>query len=382
MNFNFESPGKIIFGAGKIEELKDIILPISDNIIIITGKSNRYNHIFKNLEDNGINYTIYNVESEPLIEDVDRAVDLAKKNLSTLVLGLGGGSVIDVAKAVSIMLLNPGEVLDYLEVVGKGETLREPSIPCIAVPTTSGTGAEVTKNSVLKSVTHKRKVSMRSPMMIPEFVIIDPELMLTLPKDITTFTGMDALTQVIEPFISPMGNPFTDMLCRDAIKKATSALLTLNREPGNIEARTDMAYVSLIGGLALANAKLGAVHGFAGPIGGMFDIPHGLVCAILLPNTLRINLEAIKERGSREQLEKYDELAKLLLGDESKEAEDVINYLTELNVTLKIPGLGVYGIKNEDITEIVNQSKNSSSMKGNTIPLTEDEMSLILQDSL
>ena len=382
MNFSFECPGKIIFGAGKINELTGIIKPISDNIIIITGKSNRYNPVFQELKETGINYVIYKVESEPLIEDVDRAVELARKNFSTLVLGFGGGSVIDVAKAVSIMLLNPGEVLDYLEVVGKGGTLTEPSIPCIAVPTTSGTGAEVTKNSVLKSVVHKRKVSMRSPTMIPEFVIIDPELMLTLPKDITTFTGMDALTQVIEPFISQMGNPFTDMLCRDAIKKATAALLILNKEPGNIEARTDMAYVSLIGGLALANAKLGAVHGFAGPIGGMFEIPHGLVCAILLPNTLKINLEAIKKRGSKEQLEKYDELAKLLLNDESKKAEDVISYLTELNVTLNIPGLGSYGIKKDDITEIVYQSKNSSSMQGNTIPLTEDEMSLILKNSL
>lgn len=382
MNFNFESPAKIIFGTGKIKELKDIIKPISDNIIIITGKSNRYNQIFQDLKNNGIDYTIYNVEKEPLIEDVDRAVSLAKKNLSTLVLGIGGGSVIDVAKAVSIMLLNPGEVLDYLEVVGKGETLREPSMPCIAIPTTSGTGAEVTKNSVLKSITHQRKVSMRSSMMIPEFVIIDPELMLSLPKDITTYTGMDALTQVIEPFISRLGNPFTDMLCRDAIKKAIPSLLILQSEPQNIKARTDMAYVSLIGGLALANAKLGAVHGFAGPIGGMFDIPHGLVCAALLPNTLKLNLAAVKKRGSREQLEKYDELATLLLGDESKKAEDAIKYLMELNGTLNIPGLSSYGIKKGDITEIVNQSKNSSSMKGNTIPLTEDEMILIMQDSL
>lgn len=380
MNFNFESPAKIIFGPGKIRELPEIIKPLSDNIMVIIGKTNRFSPILDRLE--GINTTLYNVENEPLIEDVDRAVELARKNRCSMVLGLGGGSVIDVAKAVSIMLLNPGEVLDYLEVIGGGETLKEPSIPCIAVPTTSGTGSEVTKNSVLKSKKHRRKVSMRSSMMIPEIVLIDPELMLTLPNEITTFTGMDALTQVIEPFISSMGNPFTDMLCRDAIGKGLSSLLTLYNDPQNLIARTDMAYVSLIGGLALANAKLGAVHGFAGPIGGMFDIPHGLVCAILLPNTLKVNLEAIKLRGSKDQWGKYTELATLITGDLLACAEDGITHIQKLNRTLEIPGLRSYGITEKDIPEIVAQSKNSSSMKGNSIPLTEAEMSLILESSL
>lgn len=382
MKFDFESPAKIIFGPGKISELSNIIKPLSDEIIIITGKSDRYQFVFDDLKNNGINYSIYRVENEPLIEDVDKAVKIAKQNQSTLVLGLGGGSVIDVAKAVSIMLLNPGEVLDYLEVIGKGQILTEPSIPCIAVPTTSGTGAEVTKNSVLKSVEHKRKVSMRSSMMIPELVIIDPNLTLTVPKNITVYTGMDALTQVIEPFISSMSNPFVDVLCAEAIKKAVPALKKLNSDLSNIDARTDMSYVSLTGGLALANAKLGAVHGFAGPMGGMFDIPHGLICAILLPKTLKINLMAIKSRGNSDQLQKYDSLAKHLLNDQNAKAEDAIKCIEELNTELEIPGLGEFGITENDIKEIVIQSKDSSSMKGNSLKLNEEELTTILKLSM
>jgi len=382
MTFNFQAPSEIIFGSGKIDELVNIIKPISENIIIIKGASNRFDYIFETLKSSGIDYSIYCVKNEPLIEDVDRAVTLAKTNLSNLVLGIGGGSVIDVAKAVGIMLLNPGEVLDYLEVIGKGEKLTEPSIPTIIVPTTSGTGAEVTKNSVLKSIQHKRKVSMRSPEMIPKTVLIDPKLMLTLPSTTTTYTGMDALTQVIEPFISSLSNPFTDSLCRDAIPRAVEALVGLKEKPSDIKLREEMAYVSLMGGLALANAKLGAVHGFAGPIGGMFEIPHGLICAILLPNTIKVNIEAIESLGLEEDINKYNQLAKLISSDKNLTIRDLPKFLYDLNKKLEIPTLSHFGIKKSDLKEIVDLSKNSSSMKGNTVSLTETQMMNILESSL
>ncbi|MGL1892828.1 MAG: iron-containing alcohol dehydrogenase [Spirochaetaceae bacterium] len=380
MNFNFESPAKIIFGSGKVKELLNIIKPLTDNIIVITGKSNRFTYILDNLEENGIKCTVFNVGQEPLIEDVDTAVDLARSKSTDLVLALGGGSVIDTAKAVSIMLLNPGTVLDYLEVIGGGQTLYDPSIPCIAVPTTSGTGSEVTKNSVLKSVEHNRKVSMRSPFMIPEIVIIDPELTLTVPKDVTFYTGMDALTQVIEPYLSNQSNHFTDLLCKDAILKAVPALKDLNKNLQDLKAREDMSYVSLIGGLALANAKLGAVHGFAGPMGGLYNIPHGLICAILLPRVLKVNYYAVIKRGTVQQLNKFKELATILTGHDDPNL--AIKIVEDLTKELNIPNLSKFGIKKEDIDNIVLMSKDSSSMKGNTILLTEDELYQIIELSL
>ncbi len=383
MNFNFESPGKIIFGESKIDQLPVIIKSYTKRVIIITGRSeNRYHSVLKDLELSGISYCIYNTNNEPYIEDVDKAVDIAKEHKADLVVGLGGGSAIDVAKAVSVMLSNDGKVLDYLEVIGDGKTLENPSYPCIAIPTTAGTGAEVTKNSVLTSKEHSRKVSMRSPFMIPDVTLVDPKLCLTVPVDVTAYTGMDALTQVIEPFISCMNNYFTDLICRDVIKIAGSALKDVFDNPDNLEARIKMSYVSLIGGLALANAKLGAVHGFAGPIGGKYNIPHGVICAILLPYVLKANLKAVKERGDSSQLERYRDLGKLLTGNPKGSEDDSVIYIKELVSKLNIKRLGDYGIVEDDIIDIVNASKDSSSMKGNTLVLTMDELKGIIRGAL
>ncbi len=382
MNFSFESPEKIIFGCGKVKELGNIIKTKSDNILVVTGRSNRFAYIIDELNSKGIKTAVFNVGNEPTIENIIEGRNIAQKNFSSLVLGIGGGSVIDSAKAIAALLLNSGDIMDYLEVIGKGLPLTEPSIPCIAVPTTAGTGSEVTKNSVLKSVKHNRKVSMRSPYMIPELVIIDPELTLSAPEDVTYYTGMDAITQVIEPYISSSSNYFTDLLCKDAIGKGVTALNKLSENLKDKESRTDIAFTSLIGGLALSNAKLGAVHGFAGPMGGLFDIPHGLICGILLPGVLKANLKAVRSRGTQEQLDKYKKLATILTNRENSVPEDGITVIEDLVKKLSIPGLGKFGVTDKEIKVIVDMSKNSSSMKGNTLHLTEDELTQILTDSL
>lgn len=380
MNFNIETPSKVIFGPSKVKELPDIIKSLSSNIMIVTGKSaDRYAGILTELTELDIKYSVYNVNSEPYIETVNEAVKLAREIEASLVLAIGGGSAIDTAKAVSVMLSNPGEVLDYLEGIGKGLPVKEPSVPCIAVPTTSGTGAEVTKNAVLCSREQCKKVSMRSSYMIPDLALIDPELSQTVPQNITAYTGMDAITQIIEPFISCMNNQFTDSICIDAISIAGNSVKKSYSEPDNIEARTNMSYISLIGGMALTNAKLGAVHGFAGAIGGMFNAPHGAVCAALLPHVLEVNLDAVKSRGTSAQLEKYNQLAQVLTGDEKSLASNSVTFIKEINDYLKISGLSKLGISEGDIDSIVSASKNSSSMKGNTLTLTEDELKKIIQ---
>ncbi len=202
-------------------------------------------------------------------------------------MAIGGGSALDLGKAAAALIANGGDPLRYLEIIGDGQPLARPSLPCICVPTTAGTGSEVTRNAVLGSPAHGVKASLRSPQMLPAVALVDPELTYDLPPALTASTGLDALTQVIEPFVSARANAFVDAICRDAIPRVIAALPAACA--GDRAARAEMAYASLCGGLALANAGLGAVHGFAGPIGGRFPAPHGAVCAVLLPHVVAIN---------------------------------------------------------------------------------------------
>ena len=224
------------------------------------------------------------VDGEPTIEDARRAAAHADVEI---VVAIGGGSALDLGKAAAALIANGGDPLRYLEVIGEGRPLERPSLPCVAIPTTAGTGSEVTRNAVLGSPTHGVKASLRSPHMLPAVALVDPELTYDLPPALTASTGLDALTQLIEPFVSARANAFVDAICRDAIPRVIAALP--KAFAGDRAARADMAYASLCGGLALANAGLGAVHGFAGPIGGRFPAPHGAICAVLLPHVVAIN---------------------------------------------------------------------------------------------
>ena len=230
-------------------------------------------------------------------------------------IGLGGGSAIDAAKAIAALAANGGDPLDYLEVVGRGRSLTQPSLPCIAIPTTAGTGAEVTRNAVLASPEHGIKASLRSATMLPRLALVDPELTYSLPAAVTASTGLDALTQLIEPFTSSKANPLTDALCREGMMRAARSLRTAYEDGRDAAAREDMALASLFGGLALANAGLGVVHGFAGPVGGTFHAPHGAVCAAFLPHVMAVNARALRTRqpGSA-ALARYDEIARILTG--------------------------------------------------------------------
>ena len=215
---------------------------------------------------------------------VRQGVELARREQCDLVIAFGGGSAIDAGKAIAALLANGGELTDYLEVIGKGQPLRHPSVPFIAVPTTAGTGSEVTRNAVLASAEHQVKVSMRSPLMLPRLAVVDPELTLELPPAVTASTGLDALTQLIEPYVSIRANPLTDGFCLEGLRRVSRSLRRAYHAGRDITAREDMSLASLLGGLALANAGLGVVHGFAAPVGGMFHAPHGAICAALLPH--------------------------------------------------------------------------------------------------
>jgi alcohol dehydrogenase class IV len=286
-------------------------------------------------------------------------------------------------KAIAALAANGGDPLDYLEVVGRGKALSKPALPTIAIPTTAGTGAEVTRNAVLLSPEHRIKASLRSPTMLPRLALVDPEATISLPPAVTATTGLDALTQLIEPFTSSRANPVTDAFCREGIGRAARSLRRAYEDGGDAAAREDMALASLLGGLSLANAGLGAAHGFAGVIGGAFDAPHGAICAALLPHVMAVNHRALSARQPESPaLDRYDELAGIVTGSPSARASDGVGWVSDLAAALGVPRLSAYGISAGDVPHLVSKTAVASSTKANALPLTTDELTEILLAAL
>jgi alcohol dehydrogenase class IV len=384
MRFEFATATRIVFGAGTLSEVGSIAASLGKRALVVTGRTiHRAESLFDLLGAADVEYVAYSVEQEPTVEIARRGTDRARDAGCDLVIGMGGGSVIDTTKAIAALLTNPGDPFDYLEVIGRGQALTRPAAPSIAIPTTAGTGAEVTRNAVLESPEHGVKVSLRSPFMLPTVALVDPDLTAHLPPEITAFTGLDALTQVIEPFVSAAANPLTDAICREGIRRVARSLQRAYEHSDDKAAREDMALAALCGGLALANAKLGAVHGFAGPIGGMFHAPHGAVCAALLSHVMAANVEIMQARDSENPaLRRYDEVAQLLTGDPAATARDGVAWARSLCATLQIPPLGDYGLTAADFDSLIENAARSNSMKGNPAALTPDDLRGILERAL
>jgi alcohol dehydrogenase class IV len=384
MRFEFATATRIVFGAGSLQEIGAIARSFGCRALLVTGSQpERAARLATLLNQAGVEAFPFAVSKEPEIGTVEDGVRHARANQCDLVISFGGGSVIDAGKAIAAMLTNPGPVLDYLEVVGRNQPLSISPAPFIALPTTAGTGTEVTRNAVLASLAHQVKVSLRSPLMLPRVALVDPRLTLDLPPAITAASGLDALTQLIEPYLSCRANPMTDALCVEGMQRAARSLRRVVEAGHDLEAREDMALASLWSGMALANAGLGAVHGFAGPIGGKFPAPHGAVCAALLPHVTAVNLRALQQRQpDSELLVRFDAVARLLTGRPTAVAEDGVRWLESLVSDLQIPGLGSYGITPVHADELVQKATASSSMKGNPLPLTADELKQALLAAL
>jgi alcohol dehydrogenase class IV len=384
MRFEFATATRIVFGPGTLREAGAAARELGRHALVVTGRAGRHaDRLLDLLAAEGIAATTFAVAGEPTIDAAIAATDEARRRHCDLVIGLGGGSPIDAAKAVSALLTNPGDPLDYLEVVGSARPLTKPAAPCIAIPTTAGTGAEVTRNAVLTSPDRQVKVSLRSPLMLPRLALVDPELTVDLPPGLTASTGLDALTQLIEPYVSIRANPLSDGFCTEGIRRVACALRPAFHDGSNAAAREDMALASLLGGLALANAGLGAVHGFAAPIGGMFSAPHGAVCAALLPHVIAANLEAACQRAATGEIHnRYAHVAQLLAGDPTATPEDGIRWVRGLVAELGIPRLRTYGVSSESVPTLVAKAAKASSMKANPLPLTTDELTAILQAAL
>ena len=383
MKFEFATASRIIFGQGTVKEVAPMASNMGNCALLVTGRNlERAGPLSGSLKNTGMKIVTFSVSDEPTIELTIKGVELARQNASDIVIGMGGGSVIDTAKAIAALLTNSGDITDYLEVIGRGKQLSRPSAPCIAIPTTAGTGAEVTKNAVLTSQEHKVKVSLRSPTMLPDLAIVDPELTYSMPPSLTASTGLDALTQVLEPFVSVKSNPLTDAICIEGLKRAARSLHRAFKDGSDTRAREDMAIVSLFGGLTLANSKLGAVHGIAGPMGGMFPVPHGVICARLLPFVVEVNVRALKRHNSQQYLLRYDQVAQVLTGKSNAKAEEGIARIHDLCDALDIPGLSDFGITEDHFPDLITSSKKASSMKGNPVNLTDEELTEILQKAV
>lgn len=383
MQFEFLSTPKIIFGPGKINSIGDLVLESGKRaFLLFNGPEHLADELLILLGSREITYELIKIEHEPSIDLVASLVEYARQFNPDLVIAIGGGSAIDSGKAVAALLTNPGEVLDYLEVIGLNKPLINPSLPLIAIPTTSGTGSEVTRNAVLEAPTHQIKVSLRSQFLIPRIALIDPELTLNLPNSITAFTGMDALTQLIEPYTCNLPNPMTDALCLEGIKRISQSVYCAYNDGNNLQARENMSLASLFSGLALANARLGAVHGLAGPLGGEISAPHGAIVAALLPNVMEMNVAALcAVEPDHPALERYLIVAKILTGDSNAMIDKGIQWVRDFCKHAKIPSLSSYNLNETSFSNIAKKAINASSMKGNPITLSEDQLRSILQMS-
>jgi alcohol dehydrogenase class IV len=384
MRFELATAGRILFGEGVFDQAGALAAELGKRVLLVGGSSaERIEPLLALLASEGLAVRTIAIDREPAVASALEGAEQARGFGADLVIGMGGGSVIDAAKAIAALLTNPGDPYEYLEVVGHGRPLANPAAPVVAIPTTAGTGAEVTRNSVLAAPEQKVKVSLRHLSMLPRVALVDPVLTYAIPPSVTASTGLDALTQCLEPFVSHLATPLTDGFCREGMARGARSLHCAFVDGSDVEARRDMALTSLCGGLALANAKLGAVHGFAGPVGGMFDAPHGAVCARLLPFVMEANVRALQERApSSPALTRYQEVAAILTGNPGARVAEGVAWVQALGEELSVPGFTSYGMQEGHLAEIVAKSMTSSSMKGNPIALTESELTRVLSQAL
>ncbi|NCD18498.1 MAG: iron-containing alcohol dehydrogenase [Actinobacteria bacterium] len=374
--FTFAAPGRFTFGARCAEDLPEVVRGLGERPVVVTGsRPERHADLIDALGAP----PVLPAAHEPDVALVRDAVAAARAAHADVVVGIGGGAVIDAAKAVAALVSGQTDPLDHMEVVGRGLPLPAPT-PCVAVPTTAGTGSEMTANAVIASPEHGVKASIRGPSMLPRVALVDPLLTLGCPPDVTAASGLDALTQCLEPLVSRFANPLTDGFSREGLRRAGTSLRRAYADGSDVAARTDMALAASLSGLALANAKLGAVHGFAGVLGGMIAAPHGAICAALLHATCRVNVRALRERdpGNR-ALTRFDEAGELLTGVRGVPA--LLEWLAATTDELGIPGLRELGLREDQIDEACVKAGASSSMKGNPIDLTDDELREILNAS-
>ncbi|SEW37831.1 hypothetical protein SAMN05444851_3326 [Aliiroseovarius sediminilitoris] len=378
--FGFKTPGKTLFGRGQADTVCDHVLSFGERILLVRGRSvDRVDDIAHDLVQKGATLETVFAKGEPTVSQVELAVNAGRAHQVQAVLAIGGGSAIDLGKAAAALIPSGSDLMDHLEVVGAGLPLGAQPLPLVAVPTTAGTGAEMTRNAVISVPDAALKVSLRDDRMYPTMAIVDPALTDNAPRQVTVSSGLDAVTQVIEPFLSCRANPLTDALCRPAIPMGLQAVATLMRceDP---DARDALAYVSMISGIALANAGLGAVHGLAGVIGGKTNLAHGMICANLLGPSLDVNFQRTKAEGG--SLERYDFLKRKIVAVFDGWGDRSFTELSDVFDLQGIPDLVDLLADQTQADALIHDALKSSSMKANPVQLTAPDVMTILQNGV
>ncbi len=382
--FEFATATRIVFGDGCLTEIGPLAGTFGKSVFVVTGsRSLRAAGVLDRVADllggERCACATHAVDGEPTVGAVDEATRAARESRPDVIVAIGGGSALDAGKAVAGLATNAGSVLDYLEGVGTGRTLESDPLPFIAVPTTAGTGSEVTKNAVITGDDGGFKKSFRDNRLIADVALVDPELTHTMPPDVTAASGLDALTQLIESYTSNSASPVTDALALEGIRRASSSLAGAYDGGSDREARADMALASLLGGITLANAGLGAVHGLASPLGAAYPAPHGAVCAILLPGIVSANIARARESGDEAVLAKYRAVAEAMVG--APDVDALSGHLAELVARLRVPGLGAWGLDDAGISGVV-AGASPSSLRYNPVELTEGDLSEAVRAAL
>ena len=381
--FEFAPPERIVFGPGKVTQAGTLTASLGQSALLVTGRDvRRAEPVRESFRSAGLNWVEWAVAGEPTVSEVRAGAEAARSLGVDCVVACGGGSVLDAGKAIAALTSQSGDVFRFLEIIGQGLPLENYPLPFLAMPTTAGTGAEATRNAVLTSPEHALKVSLRSPNMVPRIALIDPSLSLGLPPELTACTGLDALTQLLEPWVSCKANGMTDACCREGIPRMVRSLGKAIADGQNLEARTDLAYGAFLSGLALAHSGLGAVHGLAGPIGGRFLAPHGAICAALLGPVWRANVETLsRTTPGHFALERYRQAAQWLTGCPAASIDEGLRWITESVREWPIPRLAQYGLRVSDFPELVRAAQASSSMKGNPIGLPDEVLLQVLAEA-
>lgn len=392
-NFSITRVPRIEFGSGVFTKTAALASHFGRRALLVTGggslrATSHWNALHTELKKNNMSWVDTPIQGEPSPVQVDALVAQLRAENIEVVIGVGGGSVLDAAKAIAGLLRVDQSVMDYLEGVGPELAYEGPSVPFIAVPTTAGTGSEATKNAVLSVQGDAGfKKSFRHELLVPQYAVVDPDLLATCPPALIAANGMDALTQLIESYVSTKSNPFTEALAWDGIAAACTGLLPWYEHGARAaEARARMAYAALISGITLAQTGLGSVHGLASPLGAFFPIPHGVVCGTLFASATQMNIHAMRVREPNNiALEKYARIARLLTGeavaDDATACDALVRRLEEWTQRLNLPRLSNYGMTRSDCARVVANCR-GSSMKTNPIVLTDAEVETILVERL
>jgi len=391
MDFQHFSVPHVIFGAGRFAETGAVAARLGRKALIVThdspSASSLTDRLLELLNSAGVAAERHGIGGEPEVLDVDAGVEIARTSDADVIVGLGGGSAIDAAKAIAGVLANGGSALDYMEVIGQGKKISQLAKPWIAVPVTAGTGAEVTRNAVIGFKAKHFKASLRSELLLARVAIVDPELGVGVRPEVTARCGMDALTQCLEAYVSKGAQPMSDLAALEGLRRCGRSLRRAFTDGDDLEARGEMALAALCGGIALTNAGLGAVHGFAAPLGAQVPVPHGTVCAALLPHVIEANVKALREQGEcTETLKRYADIGRALCGRETGDDEEAVNAgmwkVRELVGDLRIPPLSNFGLRDEHVPALVSRARKASSMRYNPVPLEEETLADILRAAL